>query len=83
MLRSGRTTQWHYGCVDLHRVQNIWLTRVKCLHIAVKKTDIHASHVDNVEQGCDDHAPHRQQHPDQNVDWKQQVSQQEQVTSVR
>lgn len=38
-------------------VQNIWLTWVKCLHIAVKKTDIQATHVDNVEQGCDDHAP--------------------------
>lgn len=38
-------------------MQNIWLTWVKCLHISVKKTDIHASHVNNVKQRCDDHAP--------------------------
>lgn len=63
--------------------QSSQLTWVKCLHVAVKKTDVHASHVDNVEQGCDDHAPHCQEHPDQNIDCKQQVRQQEQTTPVK
>lgn len=61
----------------------ISLTWVKSLHIAVKKTDIHTSHVDNVEQGCDDHAPDSQYHPDQNINRKHQVCQQEQITPVR
>lgn len=64
-------------------MHEICLTWIKWLHIAVKEADVCASHVDNVKQGCDDHAPERQQHPDQNVDRKQQVCQQEQVTPVR
>lgn len=59
------------------------LTWVECLYIAVKKTDIHPAHVDDVEQGCDDQAPHCQEHPDQNIDWEQQVGEQEQITSAR
>lgn len=62
---------------------DISLTWVERLHIAVEKTDIHTSHVNNVEQGCDDHAPESQENPDQNIDWKKQVRQQEQITPVR
>lgn len=64
-------------------MQNVWLTWVKRLHVAVEETDVHASHVDDVEERRDDHAPHSQQHPDQNVDREHQVRQQEQVTPVR
>lgn len=55
------------------------LTWVERLHRAVKETNIHSSHVDDVEQGGDDHAPQRQQNPDQNVDREQQIRQQEQI----
>ncbi|TNN86899.1 hypothetical protein EYF80_002654 [Liparis tanakae] len=63
--------------------QSSQLTWVKRLHVAVKKTDVHASHVDNVEQGCDDHAPHCQQHPDQNIDCKQQDLKENKILSVQ
>lgn len=56
------------------------LTWVECLHRLVKKTNIHTSHVDYVEQGCDDHAPQSQQTPDQNIDREQQICQQEQIS---
>lgn len=55
------------------------LTWVKRFHITVEKTDIHPPHVDNVEQGCNNHAPHTQEHSNQNIDWKHEVSQQEQI----
>lgn len=70
-------------CHHLVTVQKTELTRVECLHIAVKQTDIHASHVDNIEQSCDNQAPHTQQDSDQNIDRKQQICQQEQVPSVK
>lgn len=64
-------------------IQDNCLTRVKSLHIAVKKADIHASHVDDIEQGCDDHAPDSKQHSNQDIDRKQQICQQEEITPVR
>lgn len=74
------TRQWHHD--DHLYLGSAPLTWVKRLHVAVKETDIHAPHVYDVEQGCDDDAPHCQQHPDQNIDRKQQVRQQEQIAPV-
>lgn len=39
--------------------------------------------MDNVEQSCDDQAPQRQQHSDQDIDREKQESQQEQIPPVR
>ena len=74
-------TSWR--CASVQKCRMFRLTWVECLHVAVKKTDIHPPHVDDVEQGCDDQAPHCQEHPDQNIDWEQQVGEQEQITPAR